>query len=1129
MADKEVKIRITTDASGAVTGFKTVREETEKTGSATSAVVSSMKSNWLKATAAIGIVSAATMSAVKLMEEGARAMASESSYKIIAEQSNINADAMVDNMKRAMKETVDDSAIMQKAVKLMLQGYDEKQIERFSANVITASRYMGATVAETFDGLSDAIANKNGKAMVQYGAITKDQMKIVQQAVEAGADSMSLYNLAMANLELKTLKLQGTQDGAIIAMQRFKTQAQEVAETVGKWLVGAFQKAFGVMQWLASGVLTAAGGFAHLISYMEEFQAFVKEKLGGKEEADNIRKIAAATAQTAKDLLASASDLRAKAGDNVAGMVDAEQKASKSIIAAAEAKVKAEKAALANSIAAKKASDEAAREAERLQKQWEQTKITLEGKVEATGLLDVEQDLVKVETETNKLLKHFEKIGPDASGLIRSAAQYDIDEILKKYEKAGGASYENLYNDTIRDAAQFYSEIEGYEEKTYEMKIDYIEKEREIRKKMYGEAAADAWATQEKIIAGFKRYAEPWKGTLNDVSSTLENISGLYADGSKQQEQYHKAALAFSLAAKGIETAQAVILGVKAVMNAMASGDGYTAVVRGAAVAAMVAAYLSQIGASFSSQGGAASAVTTPAMGNSTVLGAEYGTGSESVTKSLELLQDTYDLEDVKLSKIYDELRDLNDNISGLVTSILRTGSYNGLDSVSGFFSTELQDLLETSFKGFSEAFVTILQGSFGMLYTPWIGGQDKLSENITQFLSHSFNDIFGGGQEIWSTGSGISLGKSTVRDLLAGTGVNSRAYQDITKRTSTEFWRSDSYDYETIYKELDGDVQRMFNLVYMNMGSTLLELANQFGTDTENALNYAFEEAKINLAGMTGEEMNDTLQEYFSKIGDEAAEKLFGGIISQYQHLNEGLLETAVRLVLDKNSVLHILEYTNQAFDGTTSQLIKFSESLINVAGSLEDLTDAFQTYYDAFFSDAEKQANRESSLSDALGLYGYTLPGERADYRSLVEQAGLLQTEQGQATYYALLALAETADAYYKYIEDARGNLKESDYATMQDYLRAVKGYADGGSFAGGWRIVGENGPEIEFTGPSRIYSNADSKKMIGGDNSELIAEFRALRALMTQINKNTKETASNAKILDEWNEIGMPVART
>ena len=54
---------------------------------------------------------------------------------------------------------------------------------------------------------------------------------------------------------------------------------------------------------------------------------------------------------------------------------------------------------------------------------------------------------------------------------------------------------------------------------------------------------------------------------------------------------------------------------------------------------------------------------------------------------------------------------------------------------------------------------------------------------------------------------------------------------------------------------------------------------------------------------------------------------------------------------------------------------------------------------------------------------------------------------------------------------------------------------GFAAGGAHAGGWRIVGEHGPEIEYTAPSRIYSNAQSRSLL--DLSALLEAINALRA--------------------------------
>src|SRR5512137_704602 len=157
------------------------------------------KTHWVGLSVAVAAAGVAMNRAMVYMEQGAKALQQESSFKIVAEQSGVMADTLIANMKRLTKETIDDSDLMQKSVKLMLAGFNAGQIERFSAQAVTASRIAGVSVSEAFDQLGDAIANRTPRAMVRLGAVTKEQMKIVEAAVSAGADSMTLYELAMAN------------------------------------------------------------------------------------------------------------------------------------------------------------------------------------------------------------------------------------------------------------------------------------------------------------------------------------------------------------------------------------------------------------------------------------------------------------------------------------------------------------------------------------------------------------------------------------------------------------------------------------------------------------------------------------------------------------------------------------------------------------------------------------------------------------------------------------------------------------------------------------------------------------------------------------------------------------------
>lgn len=73
---------------------------------------------------------------------------------------------------------------------------------------------------------------------------------------------------------------------------------------------------------------------------------------------------------------------------------------------------------------------------------------------------------------------------------------------------------------------------------------------------------------------------------------------------------------------------------------------------------------------------------------------------------------------------------------------------------------------------------------------------------------------------------------------------------------------------------------------------------------------------------------------------------------------------------------------------------------------------------------------------------------------------------------------------------------------------------GFAAGGDHVGGLRIVGENGPELEATGPARIFNASQTKSMIGGGNAELVAEVRALRAAVEKLQGPADRTAASSE---------------
>jgi hypothetical protein len=572
----------------------------------------------------------------------------------------------------------------------------------------------------------------------------------------------------------------------------------------------------------------------------------------------------------------------------------------------------------------------------------------------------------------------------------------------------------------LADKINFYSEISGYEDTYYARLFKYLDEEGERRGKLYeDDAAGAAWAAQEKAAASadaFNRENSDRQAAFSSMKSNFASMADLYAKDSRERKALSELSKAAAIAEMAVQAQKNIMIAVGAVAQ-QGTGDPYSAFARIAAMIALMSNVLGMAGIAFGGGGGGASAA--PALPASTVLGAEAGTGSESIAKVWDLLEDTYELEYRELTGIHNSMKDLNRNITGLVTSIVRTGSVSGAAA------------------GFTPSKTLTMFGTYGMEkeYSGIAGWVEDLGN---WFLNTVVGGIFGGGKEKTLESSGIEFKAQTAGQLIAGEYMDALEYAVIKTVKDGGWFHSDKTSYETIYKALDEDVSRLFSLVFVNMSATLVELAKGLGADVNAALAYQFKGERLNLAGKTGEEINKIVSEYFSNVGDEAVRVLFGDLVSRYQQLNEGLFETAARLVMDKAIVSEILTMTNQGFPGSTAAVIAFSEAIIEMAGDLETLQDAAATYYDKFFTDAEKQARLQEQLSGGLGSLGYALPADRMGYRDIVE--GLdLTTESGQKAYVMLLEWAEAADQYYSAVEDAAGSTEKLTKA-LQDQVRMI-----------------------------------------------------------------------------------------
>lgn len=82
-----------------------------------------------------------------------------------------------------------------------------------------------------------------------------------------------------------------------------------------------------------------------------------------------------------------------------------------------------------------------------------------------------------------------------------------------------------------------------------------------------------------------------------------------------------------------------------------------------------------------------------------------------------------------------------------------------------------------------------------------------------------------------------------------------------------------------------------------------------------------------------------------------------------------------------------------------------------------------------------------------------------------------------------------------------------------------KSIPGFATGGRYPGGLAVFGEEGPEIvNFDRPAQVYTNAQSKNLVGGDDKEsagllrqLLGEIKEMRYETRQVVVNTQKTSN------------------
>lgn len=143
------------------------------------------------------------------------------------------------------------------------------------------------------------------------------------------------------------------------------------------------------------------------------------------------------------------------------------------------------------------------------------------------------------------------------------------------------------------------------------------------------------------------------------------------------------------------------------------------------------------------------------------------------------------------------------------------------------------------------------------------------------------------------------------------------------------------------------------------------------------------------------------------------------------------------------------------------------------------------------------------------------YLIPGVN-DYAAKLAGVKMTASLSGMSLAEAWKAVTGFPEAYWLEVQ------RQWD-AGLHPTTSSIPGFANGGLHAGGWRMVGERGPELEYTGPSRIFNASDTTRMLAGNGTaELTTAMGAMLREMERLTRAAEGTERQTRRQADMTEV-------
>lgn len=632
-----------------------------------------------------------------------------------------------------------------------------------------------------------------------------------------------------------------------------------------------------------------------------------------------------------------------------------------------------------------------------------------------------------LDLETQLYNKTLERVGIDnqINGLDEASNSYQ--DMLEAQIDLLDAT--NDWNSNLTGTAAALADVASATGKLSKLNLTNLKNEDKLRTE-YEKNKLKFYDNEEKLKEIDLKYTKD-KATLDEknISATLLGYSNIAGALSSMYDEGSREAAAFQIA----QSSLALVEGTRAILTA-GTGDPYTAIPRMIAMGAMVSSLLSNIGIAFGMNSDTEThsgiGLVAENTGTGTVLGSNEA--SESISNSLNILEDFAQPQFQVLSEMNKNVKTIADNISGVARILVNNSDF----ALGGGFTETSWSKQAISLNNTITKMTMPLESFIDDMISkiPVIGNLAGLN-NISSLVNKVLGSVFGKTSVKTKLVDSGYVFNDTLLTTAIDEGIKSQSYQyvKIKKSKKSLFGSSSSTKYKTYYGEgLDDETSNQFSLILGNIYDSVITAGialDNTKQETEKALeNYIVKLGKISLKGKSQGQIQELLTNIFSAQSDNIAKTAFP-LLNEFQRVGEGTYESLIRVATGMEEAGFYIKRLGQEYED-----LKYTE-IINKQGDV-----GFEALYQSItkFEEATYPVNNNLLLIvenlDATAEELYSIYVNLDELRDRLIYLG--HEAQGLSSDMIMGAgsISELTDAFSSYFDNFLSDDEQLTYNTQQ-----------------------------------------------------------------------------------------------